>query len=224
MLDARLQAALQFIRAEAHADIGSDHARLPLALIRSGRCQRVIAVELNPGPLELARSAVGQAGVKQIEVREGDGFAPLAQGEVQSASLTGLGARTILGILRRATWLPPALIVQPNAEPEALRLWARQSGFHLTREALIAGFWRYPVLRFERLDGPDPAYAGLPEAAALRFGPHLLSEGDLHLQAELRAQERRLTALALHGRRAVLDELAVVRAATALLERHAAWR
>ncbi len=217
MLDARLQAALQFIRAETHADIGSDHAALPLALIRSGRCQQVIVVELHPGPLGLARSAVGQAGLKQIEVREGDGFAPLAPGEVQSASLTGLGARTILGILRRAAWLPPALILQPNAEPEALRRWARQSGFHLTREALVAGFWRYPVLRFERLDGPDPAYGGLPEAAALRFGPHLLKAGDLHLQAELQAQERRLTGLAAHGRSGVLAELKTVRGALAWL-------
>lgn len=140
-LDARLSAVLGFIRADTHADIGSDHARLPLALIDSGRCQHVIAVELNPGPLALARSAVARAGLgAQIEVRRGDGFAPIVPSEVQSASLSGMGARTILSILERAAYLPGALILQPNADPEALRRWAAHHGYHLTAEALIPGF------------------------------------------------------------------------------------
>lgn len=218
MLGARLNAVLQFIRADTHADIGTDHAALPLALIRSGRCQKVIAVELNAGPLQLAYAAVMQAGLsQQIEVRQGDGFAPVAPREIQSASLTGMGARTILGVLKRAEWLPPTLILQPNAEPEALRAWAQVSGHHLTQEALIAGFWRYPILKFEQASSPDPAYLDLPTDAALRFGPHLLRSADPHLQAELRAQERRLSALAAHGRPGVLNELRVVREALAFL-------
>ncbi|TSA88131.1 tRNA (adenine-N(1))-methyltransferase [Deinococcus detaillensis] len=218
MLDARLKAVLQLIRAASHADIGTDHAALPLALIRSGRCQNVIAVELNAGPLQLALAAVGRAGLsQQIEVRQGDGFAPVAPQEIQSASLTGMGARTILGILGRAEWLPPTLILQPNAEPEALRAWAQASGYHLKQEALAPGFWRYPVLSFEQTDGADPAYWGLPAASALKFGPHLLRSADPHLQAELHSQERRLSALAVHGRPSVMEELRMVRDALAFL-------
>lgn len=73
------------------------------------------------------------------------------------------------------------------------------------------------MLKFERAGGPDPAYAELPRAAALRFGPHLLSAGEVHLQAELSAQQRRLSMLAAHGRREVLDELRVVVEALAFL-------
>lgn len=218
MLDARLKAVLQFIRAEAHADIGTDHAALPLALIRSGRCQKVIAVELNAGPLQLALSAVQQAALnQQIEVRQGDGFGPIAPREIQSVSLTGMGARTILSILKRAAWLPPTLILQPNAEPEVLRAWARVSRYHLTQEALIAGFWRYPILKFEQTLGADPAYLGLPLQAALRFGPHLLRSADPQLQAELSDQKRRLSVLAVPGRQSVLSELQTVEQALAWL-------
>lgn len=214
LLDNRLNTVLQLIRAETHADIGTDHAALPLALIESGRCRKVIAVELNAGPLRLAQAAVKQAGLSQsIEVRQGDGFAPVAPQEIQSASLTGMGARTIVGILGRADWLPPTLVLQPNAEPEALRAWAQVSGYHLTREALSLGFWRYPVLKFEQASGPDPAYSGMPAAAALRFGPHLLRSADPHLRAELNAQQRRLSKLAVHGRPALLAELRVVQEA-----------
>ncbi len=213
-LGARLQAALECIRAPVHADIGTDHARLPLALVRSGRCERVIAVELHPGPLALARSSVARADLgARIEVRQGDGLAPILPGEIGSASLTGMGARTMLGVLSRAAWLPPTLVMQPNAEARALRSWARQRGYHLSREALVPGFWRYPVLKFEAALGPDPAYRGLPGDAALSFGPHLLRGADPQLNAELRAQEERLARLAAHGRRGVLAELLTVRQA-----------
>ncbi|GAA4008870.1 tRNA (adenine(22)-N(1))-methyltransferase TrmK [Deinococcus rubellus] len=217
-LDARLSAVLAFIRADTHADIGTDHAALPLALIESGRCRKVIAAELHPGPLQLAQVAVLRAGRgQQIEVRQGDGFAPIAPNEIQSASLTGMGARTMLGILERAAHLPRALILQPNAEPEALRRWATTHGYHLTAEALVPGFWRYPVLKFEQAPGADPAYSGVPQAAALRYGPHLLMAADPHLHAELRAQERRFSALAVYGRPGVLGELRVVQDALAFL-------
>ncbi len=209
---------LALIRAETHADIGTDHAALPLALIEAGRCGRVIAAELHPGPLRLAQMAVMRAGLsQQIEVRQGDGFVPIAPDEVQSASLTGMGARTIRAILTRASWLPPQMVLQPNAEPEVLRGWAQSHGYHLTAEALVAGFWRYPVLKFEQSPGPDPAYAGLPRAAALRYGPHLLKSADPHLHAELNAQVQRLSKLAAHGRPQVLAELRVVQDALAFL-------
>ena len=218
-LDARLQAVLGFIQSETHADIGTDHARLPIGLIESERCARVIAVELNPGPLALAQATVKRSALAgQIEVRQGDGFAPVQPGEVQSASLTGMGARTMLGILERAEHLPSSLILQPNAEPEALRGWALKHGYHLKAEALIPGFWRYPVLRFEAASGADPAYSGLPLFAALNFGPHLLKSGDIHLQAELTAQQRRLSALAAHGRPGVQGDLQTVRAALEVLD------
>jgi tRNA (adenine22-N1)-methyltransferase len=218
-LDARLSAVLSLISAEVHADIGTDHAALPLALIESGRCERVIAVELNPGPLALARRAVAASGLSAcIEVRQGDGFTPILPSEIGSASLCGLGARTILGILDRAAWLPPALILQPNAEPEVLRGWAQVHGFHLIAETLAKGFWRYPVLRFEARDGPDPAYQNLPHAAARRFGPHLLRRRDAGLLVELERQHLRLSRLAPQGNPRVQTDLQTVQDALEWLQ------
>ncbi|GAA5514312.1 tRNA (adenine(22)-N(1))-methyltransferase [Deinococcus carri] len=218
-LDARLEAVLDLIRAGVHADIGSDHAHLPIRLVREGRVTRGVVVELNPGPLALARRNVARARLEdRLEVREGDGFAPLAPGEVDSASLTGMGAGTMAGILRRAgERLPPALVVQPNDSPRPLRVWAREHGYHLTHERLIPGYWPYPVLRLERRNGPDPAYAGLPPDAALRYGPHLLREGPALLRGQVRADLTRLAPLAAPGRTAQ-TELEAARAAWAVLE------
>jgi tRNA (adenine22-N1)-methyltransferase len=226
-LDARLEAVLGLIRAEVHADIGSDHGHLPIRLIREGRAARCVIVELNPGPLALARRKVARARLEaQIEVRAGDGFGPVQPGEVGSASVTGMGAGTITGILRRAgldgmgARLPPALVVQPNDSPGPLRAWAREHGYHLTAERLIPGYWPYPVLRLDRALGEDPAYAGLPLNAALRYGPHLLREGAALLLEQVLADIARLTPLAAPGRTAQTELDAALAAWKVLSDRH----
>ncbi|MEF2277086.1 tRNA (adenine(22)-N(1))-methyltransferase TrmK [Deinococcus sp. YIM 134068] len=203
-LDARLEAVLSLISAQAHADIGSDHAKLPIRLIREGRARRCVVVELNPGPLALARRNVARVRLGDvIDVRGGDGFTPLRPGEVDSASVCGMGAGTVAAILRRAEErLPPALVLQSNDSARPLRVWAREHGYHLTDERLIPGYWPYPVLRLVRADGPDPAYTGLPEAAALRYGPHLLRSGTGVVRQLVEADIARLTPLAMPGRTA----------------------
>ena len=217
-LDARLEAVLELIRADTHADIGTDHARLPVRLVRDGRVSRCVAVELNPGPFALAQRMVARARLTdRIDVRQGDGFGPLLAGEVQSASVTGMGAYTIRGILERAgERLPPALVLQPNDSPRWLRLWARERGYHITAERLLPGYWAYPVLRLERAEGEDPAYAGLPDTAALRYGPLLLREGADLLRAQIEADRARLTPVAAPGRES-WQELAEAQAALDML-------
>lgn len=220
-LDARLETVLSLIRAGAHADIGSDHAALPLALVRRGHIGRGVIVELNPGPLENARQAVACAGLgDRLDVRSGDGLTPLAPGEVPSVSLTGMGALTMRGILERGAARqvrPDALVVQPNDNAAPLREWALGAGYHLRAERLASGYWTYPVLRFERAEGPDPAYDGLPGDAARRYGPLLLREGSALLRQQVWADVTRLTPLAAPGRPAAL-ELATAHSALACLE------
>ncbi|GGO36626.1 tRNA (adenine(22)-N(1))-methyltransferase TrmK [Deinococcus humi] len=201
-LDARLEAVLGLICTDVHADIGSDHARLPVRLVREGRVRRCIAVELNPGPLEQARRSVARSRLEaQIEVREGDGFGPILPGEVGSASLCGMGAHTIRRILERAgERLPSVLIVQPNDSALLLRLWAWAAGYHVCAEHLIVGYWPYPVLRLDRASGPDPAYEGLSLDAALKYGPLLLRAGGEALVQQIRDDIVRLQKVAAPGR------------------------
>ncbi|MFC4427324.1 tRNA (adenine(22)-N(1))-methyltransferase TrmK [Deinococcus navajonensis] len=219
VLDARLQAVLELIQAQVHADIGADHAHLPIRLLLEGRAQRAVVVELNPGPLAQARRHVVRAGLDgRVEVREGNGFAPLQAGEVDSASLTGMGTGTIVGVLQRAgAKLPPVLVLQPNDSPRSIRQWARVAGYHLMAERLTPGYWTYPVLRLERAAGPDPAYLGLPEKAALRYGPHLLREASPLLLQQVREDIVRLAPLAAPGRNAE-GELATAHEALRVLE------
>ncbi|MEW6183022.1 MAG: class I SAM-dependent methyltransferase [Bacillota bacterium] len=123
------------------ADIGTDHALLPLYLIGRGVAARAIAVEKKAGPAAAARRAVAAAGLEErIEVRTGDGLAALSAGEVQVIVIAGLGGETIAAILeagaataRDAGWL----VLQPMNRAAFVRRWLAANGWRIEAEELV---------------------------------------------------------------------------------------
>lgn len=159
---------------EQHADIGTDHALLPLYLLSHRLCRFVIATEKSASAFRVAKRALWG---RQAEVRQGDGLGVLEPGEVQSVSICGLGGTLIADILSRGEErLPPRVVVQANRDSWKLRRWGLRNGFHLLREQLAEGHWLYEILTFQKAPGPDPAYFDVPLDLALHFGPHLLKE------------------------------------------------
>jgi tRNA (adenine22-N1)-methyltransferase len=86
------------------ADIGTDHALLPVLLLRESRVPRVIGVDRLAGPLARARATVQAEGLAQdprLELRQGDGLDPLLPGEVGTLVIAGMGGERVLSILDR---------------------------------------------------------------------------------------------------------------------------
>jgi tRNA (adenine22-N1)-methyltransferase len=196
------------------ADIGSDHGLLPLALLRSGRAPRAIAVDLHPGPVAQLRARA--AGEPRLEVRAGDGLAPLAPGEAQVIVLAGIGARLAERLLRAApaVWAAAArVVVQVNEGPEELRAALLGLGMELVDQRFVEERGRpffTDALR-PRAEGAAPALSG---AAAL-LGPWLLAAPPPALRRWVQRESDRLDAI-----------LAALAAAppTGLIERRAALR
>ena len=80
MLDDRLLCAASLVRPGSRvADIGTDHAYLPLYLVEQGLCPSAIASDVRPGPADSARRHVSEAGLSdRIAVRLGDGLVGIA--------------------------------------------------------------------------------------------------------------------------------------------------
>ncbi|MFC5651725.1 tRNA (adenine(22)-N(1))-methyltransferase [Paenibacillus solisilvae] len=125
------------------ADIGSDHALLPVYLIQSGKCPTAIAGELNTGPFQAARRQTAEAGLKAVvQVRQGDGLSVLEPGEADTVTIAGMGGSLMADILE-AGWRAgkltgvTELVLQPNVGEDFVRRWLTGHAYVLRSERLI---------------------------------------------------------------------------------------
>lgn len=123
------------------ADLGTDHAFLPIYLALSERHPRIIATEARPGPLAAARENIRRFGVEgRVEVRAGEGLAPLAVGEAGVVVIAGMGGARVAGILERDPLRRAGVglfVLQPLGASGALRRWLLGNGYRIADEDLV---------------------------------------------------------------------------------------
>lgn len=123
------------------ADIGTDHAYLPVWLIEQGRITKAIAGDIAAGPCQAARSTIAQHGLQQqVEVRMGSGLSVVQPGEASCITIAGMGASTMIAILEAdlaVAEAAEALILQPMAGAASLRKWLCTHGWELADEELV---------------------------------------------------------------------------------------
>ena len=107
-LDARLQMCADFVPPGAVlADIGTDHAYLPVWLCKSGKIPKAIAADIGQGPLQSAGESIARYQAQdRIETRLSDGLAAFSPGEADTIVIAGMGGELIariLSLIRRYT-------------------------------------------------------------------------------------------------------------------------
>lgn len=139
-LTARLQSvADQVPQGAVLADIGTDHAYLPVWLLLNGRIGSAIAADLRPGPLNRARETAAQYGVSdRISFRLCDGLSAIGAEEADTIAIAGMGGETIAAILAAAPWTrrDKLLLLQPMTSFPDLRLWLQQNGYRIEKETI----------------------------------------------------------------------------------------
>ena len=136
-LDARLSLAYDlYDPCELAADIGTDHAHLPAALLQRGRCRHMILTDLSESALRNARDEMIRLRLTdRVSLRAGDGLSPLDEA-CGMISVTGMGGRTIRGILLegREKLRGASLILSAHTDLPLIRDAVRLIGYHLDRE------------------------------------------------------------------------------------------
>ncbi|MBC9783197.1 tRNA (adenine(22)-N(1))-methyltransferase TrmK [Heliobacterium chlorum] len=160
------------------ADIGTDHAYLPVYLVKKGIIPRAIGVEVHPGPLEAAKQHVIAFRVsEQIDIRPGDGLAPLHPGEVQAITIAGMGGGTIQSILEAGEKTGKLtgvsrLILQPLEGAKELRQWLSGHGWSFVEEDLVAeGHRIYEVIVLDKNIKSEPPMTILSGTASSETSP-----------------------------------------------------
>lgn len=147
-LNDRLQMIADQLKNEkTMADIGTDHGFLPIFLLQSKRCQRVIMGDISAPSLSKAkensrRYFTGEYinCLEHADFRTGDGLAILGSGEVDAVVIAGMGGKLITEILAsdiKHTCSFNKFILQPRIGQGILRKWLCDNGFKIVHEGLV---------------------------------------------------------------------------------------
>ncbi len=136
------QVAAQVPAGARLADIGSDHAYLPVALMRRGAIVAAVAGEVALTPFRAAQRTVRENDLQPfITVRLADGLAAIEPGDgITAVSLCGMGGETIRDILDSGKGHlsgQERLILQPNGGEQPLRQWLMDNGYRILFEDVL---------------------------------------------------------------------------------------
>ena len=149
------------------ADVGTDHGFLAVALIEKEIAGRVIAIDVNRGPLESAKRFVKERRLEDhITCRLGDGLAVTTAGEIDCAVICGMGGELMQHIISVGPELLQTYVVQPQSHREELKKFLVAQGYGITDEqCLQEGKQYYDIWVVER--GVTSVYNSLPSDSIL---------------------------------------------------------
>lgn len=140
-LTPRLQAVADMVAdCGTLADIGTDHAYLPVYLLKTGKIQHAIASDIRKGPVARAQSTTKRFGESErIETRLGAGMTTLQAEEADTVVISGMGGILIANIIQESKALlteNTALILQPMTAMRELREYLSENNFCIAQEVL----------------------------------------------------------------------------------------
>lgn len=152
-LSKRLFAAASLVNESGTlADIGTDHAYVPIYLCQEKRISAAIAMDIGNGPLLRAKNNIESAGLSHcIETRLSDGAAALTEGEADSILIAGMGGGVMMHILENGSSIFQAakeVILQPQSKLREVRIYLTRHGFAVRNEDMVCEDGKfYPMMR-----------------------------------------------------------------------------
>lgn len=142
-LSPRLQAVANFVPVGARlADIGSDHAYLPVNLLMNDHIKYAIIGEVSQGPLDNARHELQKRRVSnRAEGRLADGLLAVNdEDEIDTVTIAGMGGILISDILEASSQRHQSfntLILQPNTDEAIVRRWLMAHHYQIIGENIV---------------------------------------------------------------------------------------
>lgn len=128
------------------ADVGCDHAFIPIYLVKNGICPGAIAMDIAKGPLETARSNIERYGCSdKIETRLSDGLTGLKKGEAGTVIIAGMGGHLICKILKESYEVFTSveeIILSPQSDIDIVRSYLSES-FKCIKEKMVEDEGKY---------------------------------------------------------------------------------
>ena len=136
------------------ADVGTDHAYIPIALVEEEKIPHALAMDINQGPLMRAEENIREHRLEEkIEIRLSDGLEKMKTGEADTILIAGMGGLLTVRILRagKEALKGSTLVLQPQSDLPSVRGWLKGEGYTITAEDLVLEDGKYyPMMRAEK--------------------------------------------------------------------------
>ena len=192
-LSPRLQTIADFIEKDTKvADIGTDHGYIPVYLVENNISEKVIASDINEGPLKNAQEYIAKKNLEEkIETRLGSGLNTINEGEVDTVVIAGMGGVLISEILEDSKIITKdikSFILQPMTAIDELRKYLYDKDYTIIDEKLAKeGEKLYQILSV--VHGKDK----LDKEIYLEIGKKLIENKDPLLNEFLEAKIEKIS-------------------------------
>ena len=165
------------------ADVGTDHAYIPIYLTQNGLVPSAIAMDINKGPLERADTHILEHGLDgKIVTRLSDGLVNLKMEEADTMIAAGMGGGLVIHILNEdpaKTRSLKELILQPQSELAKVRRYLEEHRFRIVAEDMVEEDGKYyPMMKVIPTEQKGLYAEGVPAAEEeLEYGKYLLEKG-----------------------------------------------
>ncbi len=151
-LDNRLSLCASMVRKNHRvADIGTDHAYLPVWLCKNNISPSAIAADINPEPLKRGVQTIEKyCATSLVTPCLSDGLQQINPDLIDDIIIAGMGGELIADIISNTPWVKNEkyhLILQPMTKADSLREYLYSNGFNIDyEEATIAENKLYTVM------------------------------------------------------------------------------
>lgn len=179
------------------ADIGTDHGYAVIEMLKRNIAEKMIATDINKGPLEKAKFNVSLEGLKnKVDFRLGGGFEPLKEGETDGVLIAGMGGNLIRDILEHdlnKVKKTKYLVLQPAQNPEVLRKYLYNSYYEIIDESVCfdeGKFYELFLIQYKENSSNELKYDGNKDLEDLYYeiSPVMLKKDDKVFKEYLNAK------------------------------------
>lgn len=146
MINKKLKAIASFINTQdTVVDIGCDHAYLAIYLKENKLCKNVYASDINENALNIAKHNIKEHNL-DIETILSDGFKNIANTNIDTAVISGMGTNSILDIIRYAPQNINKYILCSHNNLDILRKKLYEHKLYIESEIAIYEHKKYYVI------------------------------------------------------------------------------
>ena len=190
-LSIRLQALADFVPQDSHViDVGTDHAHIPIYLVKNKIATNCIATDINAGPLEKAARNMKAYNVTNIKLVQTNGLQGLEEDFGDVIMISGMGGYLITEILKASPMVvkrAKRLILQPQQDADVVRHFLHEHDFCIKEENFVKDEEKYYNIMCV-----EPGQAAYKKEYEYKYGKCLIEKPNEVFKEWLKQKEDKL--------------------------------